>query len=96
MTNDMDSLLKNYFENEVSHKMTPPMPSIGRVEKNKKRKWENLLMTACIAGCCTFLVLPSTYDNAIRKTYVPMSKYEAFKDEIPRIIFDASLYFKDR
>ena len=95
MKKDIDVLMKNYFSHEVGNKQTPSMPAFTPVKK-LKIKWENIFMAACITGCFTLLLLPSTYDSAIRKTYVPMSKYEAFKEEFPRVIFDASLYYKEK
>jgi len=95
MKDNVDKLIGHYFENEVSQKKTPPIPS-RQMKREKRIKWDTVFMAACITGSLLLILLPSTYDNAIRKSYVPMSKFEAFKEEIPRVIFDASLYFKKK
>ena len=95
MKDNVNKLVSNYFENEVLQKQTPQFP-INLKKKKTKIKWDMVFMAACIAGSLILILLPSTYNNSIRKSYVPMSKYEAFKEEVPRVIFDASLYFKNK
>lgn len=95
MNDDMDKILKKYFEKEVNEAHTPSMPFIKKIN-NKKTRWDNLLMAACVLGCFILIMSPATYNNAIRKSYVPISKYEAFKERFPRVIFEASLYFKEK
>lgn len=100
MKKKIDIIMKNYYEQEVSAKKVPHIPVFKSTIRSETRKkgsklpWDNMFLTACIISCFTVIILPSTYDNTIRKLYVPISKYEAFKKELPRIIFDASLYFK--
>jgi len=89
-----DKMIKDFFTDEVNMIKAPPMPHSAQSEKKWKITWDSMLMTACIFTCLAAVLLPASYDNAIRRSYVPMSKYEAFKERIPRVIFDASLYFK--
>lgn len=91
--------MKEYYEKEISLRETPPMPQLftkRRKQKSVILKWDSIFLAACILGSFILILLPSSYDNAIRKSYIPISKYEAFKEEFHRIIFDASLYFQDR
>jgi len=95
MKDNMDKNIKNYFKKEISKKKTPPFPDIT-IEKKKKFKWDYLFLAACIFSSLFLIFDPSSYNSQIRKSYIPKSKYEAFKNEIPRVIFEASLYFKNK
>ena len=95
MKEDIEDLLKNYFASQVFQKKTPPMPILHKTTK-KKLRWDSLFMAACVLGCFIVIALPSTYDNAIRKSHIPMNQYEAFKEDIPRVIFEASIYFQEK
>jgi len=91
-----EKLIKEFFADEINQLKTPPMPLNNQMKKRWKITWDSMLIAACIFTCLGVLLLPASYDNAIRRSYVPMSKYEAFKGEIPRVIFDASLYFRKK
>lgn len=101
MKKEIDNIVKRYFEDEVSAKKTPSMPEfnppkISEITKEKKIvPWGNILMAACVFGCCVLIINPSTYDNALRRAYIPINEIEAVKEEIPRVIFNAFKNYKE-
>ncbi len=95
MKNNLNNKIKRYFENEIARKEAPPFPDF-KIRKEKKIKWDYLFLAACIFSSLFLIVIPSSYNSQIRKSYIPKTKYEAFKNEVPRVIFEASLYFKKK
>ena len=87
----IDTAIKEYFKDDVATRACPPFPQVHR-----SFKWETLCLAACAAFCVLTISMPALYDNPLRRAYIPMSRYEAVKEAIPRVIFDASIYFKDK
>lgn len=102
MKDRIESIVKNYYESEVTSRKAPPFPGYEKPEYQirekyrKKRLWDNIFLAACVLGSLLLTISPITRNSPIEKLYIPMSRYKAFKDEIPRVIFDASIYFKKK
>lgn len=101
MKKELDHIVKTYFENEVAQKQTPPIaeltyPKVSKLaEKKKMFSWGDILIAACVLGSCLLISNPSIYNNSLRKAYIPISKIEAFKEEVPRVIFNAFKSYKE-
>ncbi|MBN2658690.1 MAG: hypothetical protein JXR86_16660 [Spirochaetales bacterium] len=94
---DIKKEFKAYFEDEVASKHTPPMQMPEPVSGKKRGKvWENLFLAACILGSLALFTQPSIYDTQLRRMHLPMNKYEAFKEEVPRVLFEGIQYMKNR
>lgn len=106
MKKEIDSIVKSYYEEEVSEKKAPPMPEFNRKagledvkslkgsQEITKNLWGNILIAACVLGSFFLILNPSTYDNPLRRAYIPMNAIEAVKEEIPRVIFNAFENYK--
>lgn len=95
--NEYEKELKYYFEEDVSSRFVPEFQIPEKQTPiRKKIRWENVFLAACTLGSLLLISRPGIYDNALRRSYIPMSKYETFKEEFPRVIFKGSLYFKQK
>ncbi len=101
MKNEINAIVKSYFENEVSGKEVPTMPEFNlpkapKIVKEKKGvPWGNILIAACLFGSFFLILNPSTYDNTLRRAYIPINNINAVKEEIPRVIFNAFKNYKE-
>lgn len=94
---DMNKEFKAFFEDEVASRKTPPLAMPEPVSTIRRGKvWENLFLAACILGSLVLFCQPSTFDNQLRRMHLPMNKYEAFKAEVPRVLFEGIQYMKNR
>jgi len=85
-----------FFEEEVQSKNTPPLKISRGGKVNRGRIGENFFLAACIFGCLVLFLQPSIYDNPLRRAHLPIEKYEAFKDEFPRVIIEGFQYMKTK
>lgn len=92
---DLERLLKGYFEEEAAARSAPPLKMPARGSGRRKIQGDYLLLAACVLGCFVLILQPSIYENRLRQTYIPTSKYEALKKSIPRVIFDGFEYIKE-
>jgi hypothetical protein len=90
-------VVKAYYTQEVSNKEIPYLPealSKPCLEKKKSGK-DSLFLAAMLFASLTVISLPPVYESQLRKTYIPRGTIEAFKKEFPRVLFDASVQYKE-
>lgn len=98
MKRNTSNIIKSYFEEEVSFMKVPPLPT-GLVRKNEKNhvsKGDSLILAAIFFVSLLIISLPGVYESQIRKVYIPIGKIDAFKEELPRLLFEASIEYKER
>ncbi len=88
--------VKNYYGNEVFSMSIPPLP-VGLTGTNRKAKTgrDSLLLAAILFSSLIGISIPQIYESPIRKIYIPISTIEAFKEDVPRVFFEASLKYKE-
>ncbi|MBB6480216.1 hypothetical protein [Spirochaeta isovalerica] len=93
---DMNKEFRAFFEDEVASRKTPPLAMPASSPFKRKKIGENIFLAACIIGSLILIAQPAIYDNRLRRSNISMSRYEAFKEDFPRIIFEGSLYFQEK
>jgi len=91
--------VKQYFESEVASRITPqyPMkPNQIKITDNTSLRRDSILIAVMVCASLVLVSIPEVYESALRKAYIPNSRIEAFKDEFPRVIYDASVQYKER
>jgi len=91
-------IVRLHFEAEVASKKTAPFPDYLTRERqlHHTSKGDSLFIAAMLFASLILLSTPAVYESSLRNTYIPMSKIEAFKEEFPRAIFEASVEYKER
>ncbi len=92
-------IVRKYFEQEVDSRITPQSPINPNYIKRLKKtsSWrDSILIAAMVCASLVLVSIPEVYESALRKAYIPNSRIEAFKDEFPRVIYDASVQYKER
>lgn len=86
-----NKIIQEYFEQEVSQKRTPPLPS-----KRKKTP----LFDYAVTAACLLLVLGATLSPASYKGKFPINeitlKIEEAREMVPVIRSETSLYFLNK
>lgn len=91
MKRNLNGVLKSFYIKEVSSVSVPPMP-YGRKESSKK---DNVFIAACIAAALILIFQPGLNSNVLRRTTVSAVTYEMLKDDFSRMIYNASLEYKN-
>lgn len=92
MKKNIEGVMKDYFEAEVSSRTVPDLPEAGKVRRIRK---DNFFLTICAAAGLILLFQPGLNANVLRRSVISQRTYEMLKDDFSRVIFDASQEYKN-
>ena len=88
--------VKNYYGSEVLSMSVPPLPEgVTGSNTTAKSGRDALLLAAILFSSLVTISIPPIYESPIRRAYIPISTIEAFKEDFPRVFFEASLKYKE-
>lgn len=90
----MKSSIKNYFEDEILQITPPPMPSCK--PKNKKRPWDNILLTAMAIASMVILYHPDSSNSQFKNLKISKDTEQYLLSSFTRVAYEADLFFNEK